>query len=149
MKKRFAVAFKNPITWILLAMLLFFGYSQISNIGKSFKEVETQTIIGAITAKQVDSALLLAQDQQIRVVLKSGVKISDSSKLQASYLANQEIELVKILSENPPPNKWDVKVTRQSLLVSLLFTLIPFALIAFLFFFLVDYLMKRMVSGYL
>ena len=138
MKKRFAVAFKNPITWILLAMLLFFGYSQISNIGKSFKEVETQTIIGAITAKQVDSALLLAQDQQIRVVLKSGVKISDSSKLQASYLANQEIELVKILSENPPPNKWDVKVTRQSLLVSLLFTLIPFVLIAFLFFFLIS-----------
>lgn len=111
MKKRFFIALKNPIIWILLAILLFFGYSQISNIGKSFKEVDTQTIIGAITASQVDSALLLAQDQQIRVVLKGGVKISDSSKLQASYLANQEVELVKILSENPPPNKWNVKVT--------------------------------------
>ncbi len=137
-KKRFLSAFKNPITWILLAGLLFFGYSQLSNVGKSFKEVETQTIIGAIKASQVDSALLLAQDQQIRVVLKSGVKISDSSKLQASYLANQEIELVKILSENPPPNKWNVKVTRQSLLVSLLFTLIPFVLIAFIFFYLIS-----------
>jgi cell division protease FtsH len=137
-KKRFISAFKNPITWILLAGLLFFGYSQLSNVGKSFKEVETQTIIGAIKASQVDSALLLAQDQQIRVVLKSGVKISDSSKLQASYLANQEIELVKILSENPPPNKWNVKVTRQSLLVSLLFTLIPFVLIAFIFFYLIS-----------
>lgn len=137
-KKRFISAFKNPITWILLAGLLFFGYSQLSNVGKSFKEVETQTIIGAIKASQVDSALLLAQDQQIRVVLKSGVKISDSSKLQASYLANQEIELVKILSGNPPPNKWNVKVTRQSLLVSLLFTLIPFVLIAFIFFYLIS-----------
>ncbi len=137
-KKRFLSASKNPITWILLAGLLFFGYSQLSNVGKSFKEVETQTIIGAIKASQVDSALLLAQDQQIRVVLKSGVKISDSSKLQASYLANQEIELVKILSENPPPNKWNVKVTRQSLLVSLLFTLIPFVLIAFIFFYLIS-----------
>jgi cell division protease FtsH len=58
--------------------------------------------------------------------------------LQASYLANQEIELVKILSENPPPNKWNVKVTRQSLLVSLLFTLIPFVLIAFIFFYLIS-----------
>ncbi len=138
MKKRFSKAFKNPLTWILIAMLIFFGYSQISNIGKSFKEVETQTIIGAITAQQVDSALLLAQDQQIRVVLKSGVKISDASKLQASYLANQESELVKILSENPPPNKWNVKVARQSLLVSLLFTLIPFVLIAFIFFYLIS-----------
>ena len=138
MKKRFSKAFKNPVTWILIAMLIFFGYSQISNIGKSFKEVETQTIIGAITAQQVDSALLLAQDQQIRVVLKSGVKISDASKLQASYLANQESELVKILSENPPPNKWNVKVARQSLLVSLLFTLIPFVLIAFIFFYLIS-----------
>ena len=138
MKNRFIKGLRNPITWILLAMMLFWGYSQLSNSGRSFKEVETQTIIGAITAKQVDSALLLAQDQQIRVVLKSGVKISDSSRLQASYLANQETELVKILSENPPPNKWDVKVTRQSLLVSLLFTIIPFLLIAFIFFYLIS-----------
>ena len=138
MKKRFSKAFKNPVTWVLLAMLIFFGYSQITNIGKSFKEVETQTIIGAITAQQVDSALLLAQEQQIRVVLKSGVKISDASKLQASYLANQESELVKILSENPPPNKWNVKVARQSLLVSLLFTIVPFILIAFIFFYLIS-----------
>jgi cell division protease FtsH len=138
MKNRFIKGLRNPITWILLAMMLFWGYSQLSNSGKSFKEVETQTIIGAITAKQVDSALLLAQDQQIRVVLKSGVKISDSSRLQASYLANQETELVKILSENPPPNKWDVKVTRQSILVSLLFTIIPFLLIAFIFFYLIS-----------
>ena len=138
MKKRFSKAFKNPVTWVLLAMLIFFGYSQITNIGKSFKEVETQTIIGAITAQQVDSAVLLAQEQQIRVVLKSGVKISDASKLQASYLANQESELVKILSENPPPNKWNVKVARQSLLVSLLFTIVPFILIAFIFFYLIS-----------
>lgn len=138
MKNRFIKGLRNPITWILLAMMLFWGYSQLSNSGRSFKEVETQTIIGAITAKQVDSALLLAQDQQIRVVLKSGVKISDSSRLQASYLANQETELVKILSENPPPDKWDVKVTRQSLLVSLLFTIIPFLLIAFIFFYLIS-----------
>ncbi len=138
MKSRFLRGLRSPITWILLAIMLFWGYSQISNAGKSFKEVETQTIIGAITASQVDSALLLAQDQQIRVVLKSGVKIADSSRLQASYLANQETELVKILSENPPPNKWDVKVSRQSLLVSLLFTIIPFLLIAFIFFWLIS-----------
>lgn len=138
MKKRFSKAFKSPITWILLGLLVFTGYSQFTNIGKSFKEVETQTIIGAITAKQVDSALLLAQDQQIRVILKSGVKIADATRLQASYLANQETELVKILSENPPPNKWNVKVTRQSLLVSLLFTIVPFILIAVIFFFLIS-----------
>lgn len=138
MKNKFLKGLRSPITWVLLAILVFWGYSQFSNAGRSFKEVETQTIIGAITAQQVDSALLLAQDQQIRVVLKSGVKISESSRLQASYLANQETELVKILSENPPPNKWNVKVTRQSLLVSLLFTIVPFILIAFIFFYLIS-----------
>ena len=138
MKNRFIKGLRSPITWILLAIMVFWGYSQISNSGRSFKEVETQTIIGAITAQQVDSALLLAQDQQIRIVLKSGIKIEDSKQLQASYLSNQETELVKILSENPPPNKWDVKVTRQSLLVSLLFTIVPFILIAFIFFYLIS-----------
>ena len=138
MKNRFVKVIRSPLTWILIAIIVFWSYSQFANSGKSFKDVETQTIIGAITAKQVDSALLLAQDQQIRVVLKSGVKISDSPRLQASYLSNQEAELVKILSENPPPNKWNVKVVRQSLLVSLLFTIIPFLLIAFIFFFLIS-----------
>jgi len=138
MKNRFIKGLRSPITWILLAIMVFWGYSQISNSGRSFKEVETQTIIGAITAQQVDSALLLAQDQQIRIVLKSGIKIEDSKQLQASYLSNQETELVKILSENPPPNKWNVKVTRQSLLVSLLFTIVPFILIAFIFFYLIS-----------
>ena len=138
MKNRIIKGIRSPLTWILIAIIVFWSYSQFANSGKSFKDVETQTIIGAITAKQVDSALLLAQDQQIRVVLKSGVKISDSPRLQASYLSNQEAELVKILSENPPPNKWNVKVVRQSLLVSLLFTIIPFLLIAFIFFFLIS-----------
>jgi cell division protease FtsH len=138
MKNRFLKGLRSPITWILLAILVFWGYSQISNASKSFEEVETQTIIGAISAQQVDSALLLAQDQQIRVVLKSGVKISDSNRLQASYLANQEVELVKILSDNPPPNKWNVKVTRQSLLVSLLFTIVPFILIALIFLYIIS-----------
>ena len=137
MKNRFLKGLRSPIVWILLAIMIFWGYSRIANAGKSFKEVETQTIIGAINGKQVDSALLLANDQQIRVVLKSGVKISDSSRLQASYLANQESELVRILSANPPPKKWDVKVARQSILVSLLLTLIPFILIAFIFFYLI------------
>jgi cell division protease FtsH len=79
--------------------------------------------------------LLVDKEQLIRVVLKAGVQIDGASKLEASYITAQEPQIVELLAQNPPPKKWNVKVPTQSLLVSLLFTLLPFLLIGFIFFF--------------
>jgi cell division protease FtsH len=88
-----------------------------------------------ISSQQADSVLLVDKEQLIRVVLKAGVQIDGASKLEASYITAQEPQIVELLAQNPPPKKWNVKVPTQSLLVSLLFTLLPFLLIGFIFFF--------------
>jgi len=126
---------KSPLTWLVVAMLLAIGYTQIINLNKSFKVVDTSTVLSAISAKEADSVLLVDKEQLIRVVLKAGVTIDGSSKLEASYITAQEPQIVELLAQNPPPKKWNVKVPTQSLLVSLLFTLLPFLLIGFIFFF--------------
>ncbi|GDX23692.1 ATP-dependent zinc metalloprotease FtsH [Actinomycetes bacterium] len=126
---------KSPLTWLVVAMLLAIGYTQIMNLSKSFKVVDTSTVLSVISGKQADSVLLVDKEQLIRVVLKAGVMIDGASKLEASYITAQEPQIVELLAQNPPPKKWNVKVPTQSLLVSLIFTLLPFLLIGFIFFF--------------
>jgi cell division protease FtsH len=116
-------------------MLLAIGYTQFLNLNKSFKVVDTSTVLSVISSQQADSVLLVDKEQLIRVVLKAGVQIDGASKLEASYITAQEPQIVELLAQNPPPKKWNVKVPTQSLLVSLLFTLLPFLLIGFIFFF--------------
>ena len=126
---------KSPFTWLIVAMLLAIGYTQFMNLSKSFKVVDTSTVLSVISAQQADSVLLVDKEQLIRVVLKAGVVVDGASKLEASYITAQEPQIVELLAQNPPPKKWNVKVPTQSLLVSLLFTLLPFLLIGFIFFF--------------
>lgn len=126
---------KSPFTWLIIAMLLAIGYTQFMNLNKSFKVVDTSTVLSVISAQQADSVLLVDKEQLIRVVLKAGVMIDGASKLEASYITAQEPQIVELLAQNPPPKKWNVKVPTQSLLVSLIFTLLPFLLIGFIFFF--------------
>ena len=126
---------KSPFTWLIVAMLLAIGYTQFMNLNKSFKVVDTSTVLSVISSQQADSVLLVDKEQLIRVVLKAGVQIDGASKLEASYITAQEPQIVELLAQNPPPKKWNVKVPTQSLLVSLLFTLLPFVLIGFIFFF--------------
>jgi cell division protease FtsH len=120
---------------LIVALLIGIGYTQVMNLNKSFKVVDTSTVLSVISAQEADSVLLIDKEQLIRVVLKAGVQIDGATKLEASYITAQEPQIVELLAQNPPPKKWNVKVPTQSLLVSLLFTLLPFLLIGFIFFF--------------
>ena len=132
---KFQKYLKSPFTWLIVAMLLAISYTQFMNLNKSFKVVDTSTVLSVISSQQADSVLLVDKEQLIRVVLKAGIQIDGASKLEASYITAQEPQIVELLAQNPPPKKWNVKVPTQSLLVSLLFTLLPFLLIGLIFFF--------------
>ena len=88
----------------------------------------------AISKAQVQSAELVDKDQKIRLILNPGTTIKGSSKVEAFYVARQEPTIVDALTGNPPAKGWNVKVPSQSILVSFLFSIIPFLLIGFLFF---------------
>jgi cell division protease FtsH len=66
------------------------------------------------------------------VILKDGEFVDGSAKIEASYVAGQEALIVELLTSNPPSAGWDIKVPKQSLFVSLLFSILPILLIIFL-----------------
>ncbi len=126
---------RGPLFWIVAALVAVSVFGRISGSGAQFIKVDTSTVLAEISNNKVDSVLLIDKDQKIRVILKSGEFVKGSSRLEASYVAGQEPQIVELLTSNPPPKEWNVKVPTQSILVSIFFTFAPLLLIGFLLLF--------------
>ena len=121
-----------PLFWIIIAIIVISIFGRISNSGNQFIKVDTSTVLAEISSNKVDSALLIDKDQKLQVILKSGVYYNGSQKLETSYVSNQEQLIVGLLTSNPPPKEWNVKIPTTSFLASLLYSFGPFLLIGFL-----------------
>ena len=126
--------FRGPLFWIIAAIFAVTVFGQISSVGNKYTQIETSQAIDAITQSKVLSAELVDKDQKIRLILTPGNTINGDSKVESFYVARQEPTLVDALTANPPSKGWNVKVPSQSLLISFLFSIVPFLLIGFLFF---------------
>ena len=134
---------KTPAFWILIAVLAFFLYGQFASANATFKKVDTSVVLKAIADEQVKSAVVVDREQLIQITLKSGVKISDATRVEASYIVGQETQVIDLLKAHQPPQLWDVKVPRTSALMSFIMTVGPIILIAFVFLF----FMNQMQGG--
>ena len=141
MKKR--SLHKTPAFWILIAVLAFFLYGQFTSANATFKKVDTSVVLKAIADEQVKSAVVVDREQLIQINLKSGVKISDATRVEASYIVGQETQVIDLLKAHQPPQLWDVKVPRTSALMSFIMTIGPIILIVLVFLF----FMNRMQGG--
>ncbi|MEI7549537.1 MAG: ATP-dependent zinc metalloprotease FtsH [Actinomycetes bacterium] len=134
---------KTPAFWILIAVLAFFLYGQFASANATFKKVDTSVVLKAIADEQVKSAVVVDREQLIQITLKSGVKISDATRVEASYIVGQETQVIDLLKAHQPPQLWDVKVPRTSALMSFIMTIGPIILIALVFLF----FMNQMQGG--
>ena len=127
---------KKPLFWILVAIFAVTIFGQISSSSNQFTKIDTSQAMAAITRGEVESANIVDRDQKIQLVLKPGQSINGATKVEAFYVVGQEPVLVDLLTANQPPREWDVTVPRTNIFVSILFTLGPIILLAFLLFFL-------------
>lgn len=125
---------RGPLVWIIAAIFAVSIFGQISSAGNSYTKIETSQALDAISKGQVLSAEVIDRQQKLRLVLTAGNTINGESKVEASYVARQEPTIIDALTGNPPTKGWNVKVPSQSLLVSFLFSIVPFLLIGLLFF---------------
>jgi cell division protease FtsH len=123
---------RGPLFWIIAALIAVSVFGQISATGEEYKKVETSAILNEISLNNVKSALVIDRDQKVQVILKDGEFVDGSAKIEASYVAGQEALIVELLTSNPPSAGWDINVPKQSLFVSLLFSILPILLIIFL-----------------
>jgi cell division protease FtsH len=124
----------------MAVLFVLIGSSFISGIGAP-EELDTSAAVSKIQSNEVDTATIVDRDQVLELTLKDG------TKARASYVAGQGVNLQELLQEKADsgqlPGGYNIVVPTESLLVTLLISLLPIALIVLLFFF----LMSQMQGG--
>ncbi len=133
--------FRGPIFWVgIVVLLVIIGSSIISGLGGP-AQVDTSTAISDIQNNRVTSATIVDRDQVLELTLRDG------SQIVSQYVDGQGVQLQNLLQEKVDggqlPEGYNIVVPQDNLLVSLLFTLLPFALIILLLFF----FMSQMQGG--
>ncbi len=140
--------FRGPVMWIVLAVLAVVVLMQVVGSSGGYKTVDTGQVVAAINDNKVESAKLTTGDEQsIKVTLKDGYKVEGSSKIQASYIGDQGVQLAGTLQtkfqEKQITDGYTVSPSKQNPFVGVLLSLLPFVLIVVVFLF----LMNQMQGG--
>jgi cell division protease FtsH len=128
---------RGPITWLIVAVVVVLALLTFTSGDGGYKSVSLSQIETAITQHNVKSATLKDKEQQVQVILADGQKIDGSSKVQSSYTANYDTVLQQELKDSDVATR-KVTVTHENVLLSFLFSLIPFALILLVMFFILN-----------
>ena len=124
----------------MAVVLVLLGSSLLSNVGGP-QTIDTSVAVSDITRNEVDSATLIDRDQVLEMTLKDGTEV------RTQYIVGQGVDLQKLLQSKADagqlPGGYTVKVPSESILVTLLVSLLPIALIVLLLFF----FMNQMQGG--
>jgi cell division protease FtsH len=124
---------RGPIFWVVTVVLLvLLGSTLLTSLGGP-TQVDTSQAVADIQGNRVDSATIIDRDQVLELDMRDG------SQVRTQYVAGQGLELQNLLQEKADagqlPGGYNIIVPTDNILLSLLFTLLPFALIILLLFF--------------
>ncbi len=129
---------RGPLVWIIAGLLAILAMSQLATMFSGYKDVPTSQLVTLINGNDpLKEVTLIDGEQEIRVTT-TGDK---PERLRAQWVGNQSDELTKRLDErieNKSLEKWIAKNPTQGFWGQLLGTLIPFLLIAGVFFFVMN-----------
>ncbi|MBM6591143.1 ATP-dependent zinc metalloprotease FtsH [Brevibacterium sp. RIT 803] len=133
-------ATKGPMVWIVLALLVVsIGALLFSRVG--FSQIDTQQGLELLQDDKVEQAKIVDKDQRVDLTLKDDLKIEGEDfgkKVQFFYVEQRGEQVVKAVDSSEPSKGYTDEVPKQSWLMSLLGTLIPFVIIFVVFWFLIS-----------
>jgi cell division protease FtsH len=124
----------------MAVLFVLIGSSLISNVGAP-AQIDTSDAVSNIQRNSVQSAVLTDRDQVLELTL------NDGRKVRSSYVAGQGVNLQELLQAKADsgqlPGGYNIVVPSDNILVTILISLLPIALIVFLLFF----FMSQMQGG--
>ena len=132
-------AFRGPVLWILIALVLIIGAMNFASQATGFKEVPTSEVVAIINGTdKLNKVELIDGEQTIRVTKDDG-----KTKIKAQWVDNQSEQLVTKLNErvaNKSLDEWVGSNPGPSIWTSLLYNFLPFLLLIVGFFFVMSML---------
>ncbi|GAA0944307.1 ATP-dependent zinc metalloprotease FtsH [Virgisporangium aurantiacum] len=129
--------FRRPLVWIILVIAGAVALSYLISGGPTYTKWDTSDVLSNLRSGNAKTVLLEDKEQTLNLVLKEKrtVKGTETDRIQASIPAQSMDELQAELDELKAAgviDKYDIKVTKDSIFVSLLVNLLPIAVLVIL-----------------
>ena len=118
---------RSPLLWVGVIFLAYLLYSYFSDETRGYQQEPTSVAIAQLDSGNVTAAQIDDKEQRLRLTLKSPV--DGASKIYTQYPVASGDDIFKAVQAAKPSENYDVQVTTESALFSLLIYLIPIGLI--------------------
>jgi cell division protease FtsH len=129
--------FRRPMVWIILVIIGALALSSLFTRGASYTKVSTSDVLAQINSGNVHKVLIEDKEQTIDLDLKNKASFNGTTtdKIQAQVPATAIDTVYNLVIEAKQKNQIDTvdtKVTKDSVLLSLLLNLLPIAVLVIL-----------------
>ncbi|BBG05173.1 MULTISPECIES: ATP-dependent zinc metalloprotease FtsH [Pseudonocardia] len=123
---------RNPLIWILVALLIYLGFSFMFDDTRGYTDVPTSVALAQIQEGNVRDALVEDREQQLRLTLNT--PYDGETQIMTQYPAQLSGQIFDSLRGVPGIGEYDTVVRQDSFLSSLLIMMIPLALVLIILF---------------
>ncbi len=123
---------RNPLLWIVAALLLYFSFSTLLDDTRGYSEITTSQALEQLSSNNVTEATLEDKEQRLRLELKQPIDGVEGTQVLAQYPLEATDEITSSLRKSQIPRGWDTEVTQQSILFQMLIYIIPLGLLLLL-----------------
>jgi cell division protease FtsH len=128
---------RNPLLWILVVLLLYFGISMLFDDTRGYTEVPTSKAVAQVTAGNVEKAELEDKEQRLKLTLRTPIEQDGQQVKQilTQYPGGATGEIYNALlksSTSGGSTEFNTTVTQESFLTQILIFIIPLGLLLIL-----------------
>ena len=127
---------RNPLIWILAAILVYFTFSVLFDDTRGFKQEPTSVALAQIESGNVREALIEDKEQRLRLTLNQPV--DGSTQIITQYPVGTSAQLLTALQEAQNKPEFNTTVRQESFLVTMLIYLIPLGLVLLILFWMMN-----------
>jgi cell division protease FtsH len=127
---------RNPLIWILAAILVYFTFSVLFDDTRGYTRVDTSVAFAQISDGNVTNALVEDREQRLRLTLAQPVE--GSTQILTQYPAGTSLRVTELLQNAPNHPAFNTTVRQDSFLVTMLIYLIPLGLVLLILFWMMN-----------
>jgi cell division protease FtsH len=127
---------RNPLIWILAAILIYFTFSVLFDDTRGYKQVPTSTALAQIESGNVREALIEDKEQRLRLTLNQPV--DGSTQIITQYPLQTSGQIFTSLQQASNDPTFNTNVRQESFLVTMLIYLIPLGLVLLILFWMMN-----------
>ncbi|WP_214403885.1 ATP-dependent zinc metalloprotease FtsH [Pseudonocardia lacus] len=131
---------RNPLIWILAAILVYFTFSVLFDDTRGYTKVDTSVALAQIDAGNVTNALVEDREQRLRLTLAQPVEANGQSATQVitQYPVGTSLQITEKLQAAGNRPAFDTTVRQESFLTTMLIYLIPLGLVLLILFWMMN-----------